>query len=848
MDINQIEEAILTKTFLAKALRYQDFTGSGWLDLPKFNRALLPYAAGGMLPIRPFASEFVAGVRREAGQAPQPIYQERIEVKQSEAHFVQHEMLESIKDFLYDQGPRGITSLAAAIRDADPQNARVIGFDTFEMVLQDFFQDTPCQETDIATLFDMFRQPQSPQLPYDEFFLALKEEPSAPRRAAIRQAFRRLDVASEGVVDISTILRSFNANRHPQVSVGARSASEVLEERGQRSYPTNLVAWEEFEDYYKSINGCFESDEEFCGVLEKVWDLNKAPDASVEGRAALARPAAGAPGNKLRAGLHHWQTNTLPATTTHHKVEAVTKAEDVLQRTRQQITRKGLRAAIDVVQQFYAADDDVDDQLDMYEFRQACRKAGLSFREAEEVSIFESCAETKGKIHLPSFLKLLHGERQRDCGKQGKRAFAAVGGNPQDDQSVVSPGKLKEHFKAEAHPLVVRGQLESGYVLAEFLDTFSQLAHVLGGCENGMVSFNDFLAYYDVVSSTVENDSLFDLIVQRVWDVKTRASDEASPRRLIRTVDDAPSPTAEKRPPPHSGPSTYTMDRAPQKIRERSTGIGHHQILNRPAGIVFADIVNTLQDVFQRLRCSISLRGLRGWLAVVQRFQHFDYRRNGTIMRLDWQRLNRSLGLGLSSEDQELLFKELSKKKRGQAMVKVSSPEVTSDEKDPRQAESEFFEAIDFFSLGAPFDAEKFDEFFRMVSAVHEDDDELDHQDDFVQKLHLIPKKLGNLLRLEDESLSLGCKRNLGIFLASGDVIVHFDDDDVYGPSYIAEMVSELQRRHLVALTLSAWFDFDLRLQRCGFVDPEDFRGGRGGRSVWRVACGDAETGSDAKI
>ncbi|CAK9011833.1 Glyco_trans_2-like domain-containing protein [Durusdinium trenchii] len=76
-------------------------------------------------------------------------------------------------------------------------------------------------------------------------------------------------------------------------------------------------------------------------------------------------------------------------------------------------------------------------------------------------------------------------------------------------------------------------------------------------------------------------------------------------------------------------------------------------------------------------------------------------------------------------------------------------------------------------------------------------------------------------VQLEDESLSLGCKRNLGIFLASGDVIVHFDDDDVYGPSYIAEMVSELQRRHLVALTLSAWFDFDLRLQRCGFVDPE---------------------------
>lgn len=72
-----------------------------------------------------------------------------------------------------------------------------------------------------------------------------------------------------------------------------------------------------------------------------------------------------------------------------------------------------------------------------------------------------------------------------------------------------------------------------------------------------------------------------------------------------------------------------------------------------------------------------------------------------------------------------------------------------------------------------------------------------------------------------DGDFSIGCKRNLGAYLASGDVIVHFDDDDVYGPSYIASMVAELDRRNLVALTLSAWYDFDLRLGRCGFVDPE---------------------------
>ncbi|CAJ1391988.1 unnamed protein product [Effrenium voratum] len=72
-----------------------------------------------------------------------------------------------------------------------------------------------------------------------------------------------------------------------------------------------------------------------------------------------------------------------------------------------------------------------------------------------------------------------------------------------------------------------------------------------------------------------------------------------------------------------------------------------------------------------------------------------------------------------------------------------------------------------------------------------------------------------------DEDFSIGCKRNLGIYLASGDVVVNFDDDDVYGPSYIETMVSELESRKLAALTLSAWYDFDLRLRRCGYVEPE---------------------------
>ena len=69
------------------------------------------------------------------------------------------------------------------------------------------------------------------------------------------------------------------------------------------------------------------------------------------------------------------------------------------------------------------------------------------------------------------------------------------------------------------------------------------------------------------------------------------------------------------------------------------------------------------------------------------------------------------------------------------------------------------------------------------------------------------------------EDLTVGAKRNATILLASGqynvltsgqqnDVILNFDDDDLYADKYVEYMVTQMQRRNLVALTLSGWHNF----------------------------------------
>lgn len=81
--------------------------------------------------------------------------------------------------------------------------------------------------------------------------------------------------------------------------------------------------------------------------------------------------------------------------------------------------------------------------------------------------------------------------------------------------------------------------------------------------------------------------------------------------------------------------------------------------------------------------------------------------------------------------------------------------------------------------------------------------------------------------------LSIGLKRNIGLHLASGDVIVNFDDDDIYSPDYVPSMTEHLYANNLAALTLSTWFDFDLRRGQCGFVDPMSLQDESVEEDVW---------------
>lgn len=695
---------------------------------------------------------------------------------------------------IFASGPNDVIHFAGCL--ADESDDRFLDQLQFRNAIETYLRDRELQPSldEIDGLFSSFLQYGSTKMSYDDFLHEIKCGFSPERKDVVRAAFRRLDRNAEGLVDFNYMMSCYNAGRHPLCGkIGdaasltqdfATSMEDFLSfRRGRRvNYGgTNYVAWEEFEDFYLLINGCFD-DELFCTCAIRCWDIDKEMEGipAHEVEKTSAAPAAGIP-PKSRVGLHHWQPNTLPASDTFRCKDI--QLDRVFDRLRQAVAHNGVRHAFSVVENFISADDNVDDMVDLREFRKAARQSSIRVNDDEVDQIFKDMGtdvvQTNGMtvrlLPVFVFLERLHGTMSPQRRQIVEKAWHSFG------RETVPPMELKRRFDPEGHPLVARGQAEPQQIAVEFMDTFSLLMQIINGTKDGEVIFTGFAAYYRILSSTIppEQDAYFDMLVSRVWGLDGGGIDKhLSPR--------CKSPMADRRPPPVDGPSAYAMDEKDchrRYIRSDSPCKDVHENFHGPdptppanlqktpitkSNIIFDDPSKPgLREIAKRLALNIARRGLKGWALFVRSLQKYDDLKNGQIHKQAFERLTKTLGLGLSPEEKDDLMKclltktgaldyvsliagvkgEMSPERQARTMnlfhrikqntdrvliadlhkrfIPQAYPTVVLGKKSLQEATLDFEEGLSLYSQGVEsLDICAFFEFFSAVNAVFPADDE----------------------------------------------------------------------------------------------------------------------------
>jgi Ca2+-binding EF-hand superfamily protein len=624
----KISARVKLENSITKVFRYFDLTDCGYCTLPEFSRALRDYTLG--VPPGEVEALFRKYARTNGGKLAVDYKEFSVALATGlpPADLVSlrpvPDLMQILRRQLYGSGVASLCELVLALQFGADEQFRVMPVADAVEVICAHFRGTgtsipPEHAESVVLPFE-----ENGEVHIDEFLHALREPMSEAGRSLLRACFRKLDVNAEGCVELEALRASYNPARDPRVADGELSADEVAGElffaidqwlkfRRGDELPATVISWDEFEDFFLATHPCLP---DFDRAFEKVMDLDKSAYGAIK---TVGQPAAGMP-PRTRAGLHHWQTDTLKRSVEYRDACEAVDLDAAIARVRADVAQRGLTAAVTVVQTFVEMDDDMDNMIDVGEFRRACAICNVKFLDSEEEVLFQTVAKD-ALLPVYGFLAALHGQLSPPRQQAVKDAWANIMRSNGGWSEAVPPRALQACFVPHAHPAVLHGKTDDQKVLKEFLDTFAILTRTMGGCADGNISYGDFESYYIVVSSTIPTDSYFELLVRRLWGVE----------RL---------PAAAAREPPSPAPSS----------QRRFPHIESH-IPNLSTSAPFPSSNSRAVAIWPRLREAVAKRGLRGWKVLVSYVEKRGS--SGKLIKPDFVRFCKTTGLGFSADELE---------------------------------------------------------------------------------------------------------------------------------------------------------------------------------------------------
>lgn len=167
-------------------------------------------------------------------------------------------------------------------------------------------------------------------------------------------------------------------------------------------------------------------------------------------------------------------------------------------------------------------------------FDKFMRAFGVKLSKAEIDELFKTFDKNgDGFISYEEFLFGIRGSMSEDRVKLVKLAFAVL---DERGKGYVTLEDVARKYDVSNHPLVKEGKITK----AEAVKAFMQQWHLDSKVHTDDVTEADFLAYYEWISSVIDRDDYFELMIRNAWhlDGGTGWSENTSNLRVLVTWED----------------------------------------------------------------------------------------------------------------------------------------------------------------------------------------------------------------------------------------------------------------------------------------------------------------------
>ena len=186
------------------------------------------------------------------------------------------ETLKKLKEQLATRGARGIIGLGRKFKIMDDNGNGALSPDEFTKAMNECAISLKSDE--MTALFKYFDKDGSGDIDFEEFLSGVRGVLNARRLDMVQQAFAVIDKDGNGFVEPHDIVECYNADKHPDVMSGKKTADEVLREfldtfdvGGEKD---GKVTRNEFQNYYSNVSASVDNDDYFELMMRNSWHIS----------------------------------------------------------------------------------------------------------------------------------------------------------------------------------------------------------------------------------------------------------------------------------------------------------------------------------------------------------------------------------------------------------------------------------------------------------------------------------------------------------------------------------------------------------------------------------------------
>ena len=183
---------------------------------------------------------------------------------------------------------------------------------------------------------------------------------------------------------------------------------------------------------------------------------------------------------------------------------------EILDRVRNALKRRGSKTIAGLGRTFRALDSyDGNKKVDSEEFRVGLRENGVELTQAESdalLSFFDK--DNDGCVNFDEFLVGIRGQlndRRKDIVLKAFLKF------DKDCSGHITADDLAGVYRVDMHPKYKSGEMTEEEIFLEFLQNFGDKN------QDGQITKDEWLEYYAAVSSNIDNDDHFILLMRNAW-------------------------------------------------------------------------------------------------------------------------------------------------------------------------------------------------------------------------------------------------------------------------------------------------------------------------------------------